>query len=56
MKLGHLPTCVDEIGNTEHRVLTKTFQTRVANKNNYYAKIPFAIRHVMKINEQQQEG
>ena len=44
MKLGHLPTCVDEIGNTEHRVLTKTFETGIAS---YYAKIPFAIRQVM---------
>ena len=31
----------------KHRVLTKTFQTRKANKINYYAKIPFALHHIM---------
>ena len=44
MKLGQLPMCVDEIESTEHRVVTKTFETGIAS---YYAIIPFAIRHVM---------
>ena len=33
MKLGHLPMCVDEISNTEQRVLTIMFQTRIEKKN-----------------------